>query len=514
MSEIKNNRNKLWVSFMLLAVVLGSGCSRPKNGDSSSISISLPKTLGEASFGSGGNGAFSAPADSKLAVAIINATGSGIVNPISFNAGRENSNGVVPTDFTIEIPSGSARLIQLLVVYEDPVSNQMFFYYGDVTKDLLGRNVNVEIPISQASTGVIFDGQVSGRYLTGELGGNDVGPTGNVDISIQPPGGKRPMVVETMSIVNGWFSFFMLAGVDFKYTVRESGLVMWGGPVNLDSTKIKPDSGDSVDFSKRFRVMIPWHKREISSSSGTYETGDPRIYSWGFWAHPGALTNISGKSVCTDTDLEDSDLFQELKLYSNTSTQLEIDVPNTSPYATIPNFAGTQTLPVSYATVYGGTGSTCNASPTYLNHLKVTLPDIDGTGSDQVATFRGIFTPSGTNYFNVTGDPKEISGNLLPGITSVIDGFRLFKRFDSSNNGMREINCAKIAALRDDFQPASSGNGTITGNTFTITSNITAEEGTAGVGVVICPVKNGKVLNFGGVYLRPGELGYSGGGGD
>ena len=525
MLQFKSLYSLLISVFVLSLLIINSGCSRPSDDVGSSISISLPQTLDAASFNTN-VGTLSLAAGAKLQHVSVTVSGTGMAVPSLASYDSHDGNSVLPSSFTVKIPSGMGRLIQLLVVYKDPATGQNFFYYGDVTQDLTGGEVPVEIPIAQiGTTGIVTSGQVSGRYLTGV----DSGPTGTVDMSFNPGAGKKPMIIETTSIVNGWFSVFMLSGVSFEYVIRETGMTLWGVPMSLDSPMMDPSSNFTpTSYDQLLRVMIPPHLRaENKNNVITYLPEDSRTYVWGYWG-----ANASTKRVCTK-DLYAGNVFQAMRTYTPMAAAVAPANPGLMinrapiPAQAPPTWAqlADTTSPLTTVFIHGGGGpgdmsTFCgsysdNAADRYLNFLKVTLANLDGNGQDNAATFKGIFRPATVSQdFQISGAPPAISGVLLPGVRDVISGLRLFKRPDSTNNWMNHVDCSAIAAGSDGFSAGSTTDAVADmAGIFSVNSNITAAEAASGVSVVVCPVKNSVVQNWGGLYISAREFAPYGGGG-
>jgi hypothetical protein len=506
------------VSFAITLV----GCTRPTDASKNRVSIMLPQSLSSSTGQSLLSAAGTVLTAADLMHVTVFATGGGM-SPQAINL--ESCHGcIVPTpiplSYDLVLPSGTGRLIQVLAVYQDPKSKEMLFYYGDMSADLNGTDTTLNIPITKLSQGVVIQGQVAGRYLTG----TNTGPTGKVDIKFVPGAGKPAMTVSDASIVNGWFSFFILSGATFQYVMHDTGDILWGGPVGLDTPEMDPIANSNADYDKRLRVYIPVHtQKSMDGGTTNYYPSDAREIVWGYWG-PGA----AGKKVCTFGVSGSTP--QTLSLYATTalSSQSPLTINRlSSPGGAVPTSAqlANTTTPFSSIVVQGGggpdmTGScggvTDTAGNLYLNFQKVTLANFDRNGSDDVAGFRGIFkaTPGG-NPITVSGDPKTLVGTVLPGVETVVDGFRLFKLLGSnSNNNMNNPICTELATGALGFIPGSSVDATIDGsNNFSLSSNITGAEGIAGVSAVVCPVKSGAVVSWGGQYLGPWNLGSGGGGG-
>jgi hypothetical protein len=438
----------------------------------------------------------------------INASGSGIANSVlaswDYCSDCSNSTPIVGP-FSIDVPSGTGRLIQVLAVYKDSTTNQMIFYYGDATADLNGGDLNLDVNVSQVGQGNITSGHVSGRYFTTATGG----PTGVVDIKYNPGSSKPSMVVERGWIANGWFNVFMLSGATLQYVVRETGDVLWGQEMSFESAEMMPSANSGAYFDQRVRANLPVSVRmQNNGGTTTYYPQEANTFVWGYWG-PGA----TGKKVCT-SGLDSSPSTINLKMY-NTSSPASSPALTVSHYInyglTLPTKAQlTDTAdPYNYIVVEGGTSmsSSCagfpdDATNRYLNFQKITLNLFDGGGGEEVAGFRGIFQQTASKTFvTMTGDPKTLVGQVLPGITEVFDSIRLYKRTNVTDDPhVDSPNCLDIAKSGSGYVLGSSDAALDAAGNFSLTSNITSTEATAGVVGVLCPVHAGTLVPSG-VFL-------------
>lgn len=500
-------RTKIFIWIVALIGTSLIACTRAAKDNTANITISLPSSS-NGSLGTGTAGTL------ELAHVAINVTGAGMSVPIvySWDSCRDcQTPPAAPTAFQVPVPSGTGRLLQVLAVYEDTSSQQMTFYYGDVTKDISGASMDVDIAVSQVGQGNITSGRVSGRYFTTST----AGPTGLVDIKYKPTD-KPALIVDKGSIVNGWFSMMMLSGANLQYVVRSTGEMLWGQEVSFESVAMDPAENSGAYFDQRVRAFIPVHtaKREQNGVTN-YVKGEAETYVWGYWG-PGAV----GKKVCT-SQVEGA-VLQRIKKYTDTNLQ---DAPSfsISHYINwnlaVPTKA--QLLdtvsPYGYIVFQGGESmsSSCgsfadSSANQFTNFQKITIDLIDGNGNDSVAGFRGILRGSVNNsYASVSGaDPRVITGKILPGVESVFDGVRLFKKVSSEDMHMDQPDCTTLAS-----QGFVSGGADATfdgsGN-FSLTSNISSSEAQSGVSGVLCPVKSGTISAIG-VFLNKWMFGNSGG---
>lgn len=494
-------------SLLLLSLV---GCTRAAKDNKASVSIELPNSAAGSS-------------SLKLAHVAINVTAAGMT-PIVFTKDFCNDCSTpetVPDSFDIiDISSGPDRLFQVLAVYKNIETSQMIFYYGDVTKTLEGGIVPLEVPISQVGSGNVTSGRVSGRYLETAT----TGPTGMVDVKYNPGNGKQPIVVDTASIVNGWFSFFMLSGASLQYVPRGSTAMLWGQEMSLESAAMNPAENSGAYFDQRVRAFLPVHIRtQYQNNVQVYLPAESETFVWGYWG-PGA----TGKKVCT-SGLDSSPSSTKLKRFAtaNLSSSPAFTISHVSNYnEPVPTKAELTDKASPYTTivVQGGAdmSSSCgsfadNATNQYANFQKVYLELFDGNGGDNAAGFRGIFRSTITNgsssFVTVSsGDPRVLTGQILPGVVDVFNKLRLFKRPGSEDFYMDSPNCSELASK--GFVPGSSTDGTIdsSGN-FSLTSTISSTEASAGVSAVICPMDPAGNVAQMGTFISKWNFNSGGGGG-
>lgn len=408
-------------AYLVAAAVLG--CTRETSKDSN-IKISIPAQLGSKTLG----------ANSLMHVA-INVTGPGIQNPVifSWDSHQNGMQTVAPTNFNFNVPKGDNRFIQVLGVYEDPSMGGMLFRYGDSYANLQGGEAAVTVSLGVIGSGLILDGQISGRYLTGP----DSGPTGVVEMFFNPGNGKRSLIVDKSFMANGWFSMFSLTGVNLEYKVN--GMTLFGGPINLDSPQFFPRAAHG-NLDKVMRAALPTRVRSEGMGQKSFEKAS--IYVWGFWSGGGSL---AGKTVCNDLSAGAfTRIFQYNSIPNNASTLL---TTSNSPTTEI-NFPANPALqntgapsvdPMDRVTAAGGDSTTCQPAIT-ANEIQVKKQQVDGNGNDSVAGFRNIFLMgSNGSPFSMTptGNSATISGTVLPGIYGLYDKIRFYRRIGAPNENFR-----------------------------------------------------------------------------
>lgn len=482
---------KRFVYLFIAVMSLGlSACSRPE-GESSQVQISIPQLMKSSKVGSQ-----ALSASDTLIHVTINVTGEGLPGPIVQNwdsCGDCPNATTLPSSFMLTIPTGT-RMIQVLAVYKNSTTNSMNFYYGDVTQSLSGSSVTLTVPLTSVGGGSIISGNVGGRYLTG----TNTGLTGIIDIKYQASATKPALIVDSSFMTDGWFNFFMLSGASFSYIHRDTQTVLWGGPVSLDHTLFDP----AGDMNQRVKAFVPVHtKSRWENGATTYSTGEPRISVWGYWG-----PSATGKQVClagvgsSTTDITryaSADLSSATALTINhvttagTATPTAADLLNTTSHLTSIMVKGGAVLSASCG-AYSDTPAN-----NYVNFLKIRQKTIENDGHDEGPGFKGIFiTDETSNAFSMSGNPRAISGTVLPGMSTLFDEVVLYARTGSEDFRLDYPNCREIATGVMGFSLAGSGAISASGD-FTISTTITPETILAGATGVICPSKNDSLAPVG-----------------
>ncbi len=424
-------RTTLLKSGAILLCIISTSCSR-EDGDSkdtSKISISLPSVLSPMS-----QSKVSTLSATTLTHVSISATADDMM-PVYFQWDTCRSclfGSTAPDFFRIEVPGGPNRLIQILAVYEGEGST--VFRYGDATLDARGGEVSLPILVSDVTSGSVVTGDIGGRYLSADLAGIDAGPTDLIDIYYQPPRGPA-MVISTSKMINGWFRVFGLTGTAFVYRLRNSGEVLWGQPMSLDSFAVS---------SKLAKIYIPTHVRSVSHGGGIYHHShqDAQINIMGYWQKSGATTNLSNRYICLDAILGSPTNLTKLFNYSaslpppvspNSNNPLQIVLGGAVPTAA--ELLSTAT-PYGYIRVFGGNdnaASPCNSLTPFQTKLVAGYSVIDAGNKDAVLGFDGIFQfTSPTNLIQVNWDSAntewDVIFNLLPSTETIAPKIKIFKK--------------------------------------------------------------------------------------
>ncbi len=260
------------VGFFTLA--FSASCTRTVN-QKMSFQLQLPSDLGANKVGS------MAVTAADLAHLIINVSGPGISPNIYFSWDSNDGANTPPSTFSLDVPQGSSRLVQVLAVYKDG-GNQVF-YYGDVANlSTQSANTSVTITVESIST-TIGEGQIAGRYINSMSG---TGPTGKITTKFTPPG-RPAMTIDTSEIFGGFFRAFALEGAYLDY-ILDNGENMFGGPVDINTPYL-------LDYATQ--VYMPDYYQ--SRGPSTYELRKESYLVLGWFAPSAIQSSVLGtKSVC------------------------------------------------------------------------------------------------------------------------------------------------------------------------------------------------------------------------
>ncbi len=407
-------RSRLLKLFLLvISTGMTFGCTRSGKEDTSKVSLQLPSTSLKKV------GALSSTA--VLEHVIINVSGDGIPSPI-IKAWDGCSDCTVPvtppSEFNLEVPQGSNRLIQVLAVYVSDSGGD--FFYGDTTQSFSKTEESASVNITSLTTGVnIESGTVMGRYFT--AGGNVV--TGPLLVKYNPTG-KPSMVIDKSYIVAGWFQVFALKGLNFTYEAE--GQVLFND-VNLDSAVFAADTtGNHVA-----RMTIPEYEQIDGTARRTHEK---RTYVLGWF---GDVPAVSDKIVCYNPDPDTATagpyIFQS---FYKPGTNQKLTWSNASPNSDQITMQGARDI--------GSSG--CNDDSQYLVRYFSVNPQTqvnNGGGESSIAGFQGIFRafPAATGQtpkmVQMTNSGNDVVMKLatLQGVSSgLFDSVTVFKRtLDSSS---------------------------------------------------------------------------------
>ncbi len=478
----------------LLSCALSISCTRTVN-QTAHITLSLPQEkVGGQSVGRG------ASSTMALAHVIINVTGPGISSPAFLAWDWNNGKNVNPVTFSLTVPGGSGRLVQVLAVYSNGIDS---FYYGDVTSDI---NADTVLPVTIAPLGnaAVGEGSVAGRYLTA----TGTGPTGNLRIMYTPTG-KPAMLIGTDSIVGGFFGSFALSGIGFNYLL-DDGTDIFAGP--LDLATYAP-AGAQVSF-----YLPQMYSQHGSGSTPSYQLKMTSSALFGYFG-PGAATNTALKICYPSANGSLNGAYSDAGI-----TPITYKPSGTAGNAHVLS-AGSRAMSSAILDSQGLCTDTITGDLIYTNYLAVDAKQI--ANQDQSLAFRGPYQSimqTGSNWRNAFNVVYSVDGitpsfTYLPGVVTSgtsrtaagfvqgVDGTDIFYRAISSTytnsrdfegqNG--NADCSTLGSLSTPFVFAQS---VVVPNTPTLITVSSADVATMTGGgtlqAIACPYE---LLASGKVYL-------------
>lgn len=456
--------------FAFIMTMVVSACTRPVADKASSMTIALPKQMKL-------KAANSAQALGFLGHVVINVRGAGIDVPITVNFDADKGDSSQPTSlprtFSIEVPAGAGRLIQIMAIYIDVNTKIGDFYYGDVTQDLVSGDNNIAMPVNLVGSGNIEGGRVGGRYYLAD--GST--PTGVTETRYQPPGGKPAFVIDRSSILKGWFTTFALDSVPMD-------VVLVPGEVQMFSNmKLDDFNSTTLTDNKKMKVLLPSRYQDYGNNNG--DSRGPETAVFGFF---GAGVP-SGAKVC---------YIEGARTYTKIFTD--------STKATAVQWAVSSSKAADVRAIKSGTVATCSTSDissaytTVIPFRPVLLENWGGSNS--AIGFEGAFrfpddvtvgsSPVRVSYDNSGQYNAQFS--VLPGIPDVANSVGVFYRSynsprDYQGNGS-EAPCQQFAQGGLGFKSIASIPLTIATTTYNVNNASPADISSSAV-MAFCPMKDG-----------------------
>lgn len=487
-------------SFGLLfqAAALMTACTREIPETTATIRLGLPSSK---------VGGLSLTANDKLSHIVINVQGPGIPSPIFISWDGHDSSAVAPTSFTVDIPTGSARLFQALMVFQDTATGGMSFYYGDIESAVDSSTNSVTVATS-AIASPAGEGHVSGRMMM------DTEPlyTGPIAISYSPVSGRPPMLIEKSEVFGGWFSVFGLDGIAFNY-IRNDGVQFFGAPTDVGVLH----STISSDQSK-LAINVPsyWESRGGAGSREVRMAGK-HVFGW-FGDDPGN----SSRKVCYDNTPVD---IPYAYLYDDPDTTLiQWNVGGSAANARVAGGGVNGNTP-------DGTGLCTYSANTRFTDL-LSLASKEVAHHDGTLAFRGPYqkydyTSDGGGFLSgsVAGSTITLNWAYMPNVAEALPvkgvaGSDLFLRiipvgFPGEIDGFRKnnsVNCSGLGAYGFTNKaniPVGTTSHSFDGNL--ISGDFLTAQSQSRVQYVLCPYSMaGGVKSYYGSAIYEG--GYGGGG--
>ena len=355
---------------------------------------------------------------SNVSHIVVNIQGAGLPGPIVWNwDAHHNGTMLTPPDYVrLDVPKGTARLIQILLVSETE-SGAEEFSYGDVVKDLVAEFESVTIVVNSVSGGGSgVQGQVGGRYLN--VGGTS-GPTGELELLFTPPVAGRPkMKIMDVSMINGWFNLFLIDGAAFSYRFKHSGLNLFDG-TNLDLNGAVFSPLSQTDHLLHLIQPAGISAYMNNGATPTTETRGEERYIAGFFG-PGAAS--VPRAACYNTTAGSVSNMYTAYTNNTTNTPMWYD-PNsgvTTKVRRLNSFVGKAI----------GVGI-CGTGTEYDNILKIDGKNV-GSGKGRTFGFESVFKISSSSYNAIQATYSSgvltLSWNYLPDVIGVdgVDGVSVF----------------------------------------------------------------------------------------
>lgn len=456
---MSNTRFYLLSLVVILATVLSS-CTRPSN-DTSSLEISLPSQSDNSKLAAG-----------DLDHVFISITGPNM-SPIEFQWEKcKNcpSGFTAPSSFSIDVPSGSDRLVQVLAVYEASTSESVDIYYGDTLKTLTSGTQDLPIGVSKVvSNTVVKGGRWAGRYMDS----NNSGPTGILEAKFNPGSGKPFMLIDRSHMLGGWFGTIVLEGLNLSYFLNGAALF---NDISTSNSVFTPSNQVAIVSGPKY------FKQEDSGTTRYSEEGGFSIS--GYWG-PGV--NSTTNFVCR----ENSGAFTKLYTQAVGGSILGYMV-DTAPNATAITVQGGMSCGTLDATLMQ-----------YTNYLKITAKRIEDNGPMIAGGFLHFFSMvmgnNGEEHvigFNDT--TKAVRIKPIPGAAAgVVDEVIAYKWISVNHQDFFDRSpCEEVAsgAMSDWVYAgriATNGEAEVE-----LSHNVSATEMTD-AHVLLCPARGGKVFNAG-----------------
>jgi hypothetical protein len=257
-------------NLLLIALVLS--CTRKDEEKSSvSLKLSLPGSHGTMS-------------SSEMGVRHLAVNVSGPGQDYFYEWDAHASGEAAPTTLSITLDPGQ-HLIQVAAYVATATGGG--FYYGDQNLNLNGGNKSVAISTSPIGSSSGMNARVYGRYISSPL------YSGSVTGYFFPPGGKPAMPILSTEMYAGWFNFFAIDGVTFKYVHDVSGTVLFNSidvvsgaspEILVNGASVKGVSGNRL-----VQVYVPNHYRGSGGVANTSEVMDSAVSLMGFFGSVPAL---------------------------------------------------------------------------------------------------------------------------------------------------------------------------------------------------------------------------------
>jgi len=454
-----HNMFKTFICGLGVLLLVLSGCQRKQDSETTQIGLVLPATLNKA-------GSQAITSTMGLSHVVINVTASDM-SPIYYSWDKKGDFGVintVPSSFPLDISQGSGRLIQVIAVYEDSVTKDMSFYYGDTSQSISGDSMTISLPVSAMGASSGAEGEIHGRYMTSTT----AGPTGKLQIRLRPPNNRPSMVIQETRILNGWFNTFALDGQNFEYVV-DGTTTLFGGPMSLNSFK-------ALASTSILATNIPDHYYyDSGNSSYTFEKG--RVDIRGFFG-----SGATGKKVC---------------YYQSTMAAVSYMYQDNAGTAAIQYDPTTYTVS-KVSRIAGGVSDTANCTGTYMSDYMTLDPYYSPNNWNN-----RIKPPFRTDWYMTGTAPSFVVNSLylIPDFDSVVTGLKVYELSEDAKDQVSKadhemVDCDEVAKGEANYPLKVKLLTTITtwASAQSVPFNQTSVTAAIRPRLVVCPISSGATL--------------------
>lgn len=460
---------RLRVLLVFSSLIMSLACTRQANKSQVSLALTLPA----------GIGAQSAEDIQHLSLSVS--------GPESFliEWDKHSDMGVAQTSFQFELEPGQ-YLIQVAVFVGGDTGGG--FQYGDVSTSLSGGTKTVAIATTPISSSTGTKARVEGRFVSTPL------LSGSVLAYFDPPNGRPEMPVLQTEMIGGWFNFFAIDGISFRYVHEESETILFNSVEVIGGANpeilINGNSLQSVADNNVLQVYVPNHYRSNGSGADTSHLQSSGVILLGYF---GAVT--SSHETCSLTPSGTYNSGNPLYQHPSSASYLDYDLTT---------FDSTK---VSKLGSPGLSDCTAAANSTAWNGHIPWYPDLltySGFESSNVVNPPFAKSPTGTTILTApSGANLDIFTYVLPEIFSDqtpggLDGIDFYIKNDS-NVADFDINDSSSGPTCEDaedegFTFLTSLDSTDCPSNF-CTINITNRDPTKDAHLLACP-------SIDGVYLR------------
>ncbi len=296
LSQLKVLQNVFIFSSLCLVLAANTACTRKASSSGAKIKMVLDSSFSKA----GGSSKITVPNGFFPAHLIANVHYDGKTAVEEWDCNEFNGDDGDPTlcafptaiDFNgKEFPTGSNRIVQVLIVYGNE-KNKLFFAYDDaVDIEFVSGDVHVNIGSDWLQQGGGTQGKVGGRhasFLSGRVKGYFQAPRA----------GRPPMELFDEYIFSGWFDFMFFEGVDLTY--NHISIIDSGDETALFSEKSLGDFQSQLASDRAAVSLKVPAFYSVNQQNGDFDSDDKggETIIVGFFGSSGnPIANSTAKSI-------------------------------------------------------------------------------------------------------------------------------------------------------------------------------------------------------------------------